>query len=191
MKKLLLVGILVGIGGLVHATTINAPSSLVGFESLDGNNAYSWGISIAVPAGQQIVSAEVDWTGVTLNIANSSGTGVLYTDAPGDYWLGHQGAGLTALNTQTFNLGQTKSWTVVFTQPEINALNSYLAGNNGLFAIGIDPDCHYSVNGLSFTYNFGPTPRVPDFATTAFLMLMGLAGLEVFRRQFVTAKVKA
>jgi hypothetical protein len=209
MKKLLLLGTFVGITGLVHATTINAPASLTGFEVLNGNNAYSWGISIAVPTGEQVVSAEVDFTSVTLNIANSTGTGFLYTDllesshtgvgtfadadAPGDYWLGHPGAGLTSLKTVTFpNVGSTQTWSDVLTSTQLTALNAYLTANSGTFDIGIDPDCHYSVGNISFTYTFGSGPHtVPDVGATAFLLVVGLLGLEVFRRRFVVAKVKA
>src|ERR1035437_1247517 len=80
MKKILLIATLVGICGLVRATTITAPSSLTGFNALNGNNAYSWGISIAVPTGQIVTSAQIDFTGIKLTAANSSGTGYLYTD---------------------------------------------------------------------------------------------------------------
>jgi hypothetical protein len=210
MKKLLLLGSFVGISGLVHATSISAPSSLIGFESLDGQDAYSWGVSISVPTGQTIVSAEIDFNGVTLNVANSSGTGVLYTDllkssatgvttfvdndASGDYFVAHPGAGRTALTTETFpSVGSTESWIDPITGTALANLNSYLAANNGIFDIGIDPDCHYSVKGITFIYSTGAVPHntVPDAATTAFLMVLGLAGVEVFRRQFVTAKIKA
>jgi hypothetical protein len=208
MKKILLIATLVGICGFVRATTINAPSTLVGSSVLNGNNAYSWGISIAVPTGQTVTSAQINFTGITLTAANSSGTGYLYTDllnshttgvttktdgdVAGDYWATQfSGANITSLGTAFFaSVGTTLTWSYVLTAPELVALNSYLAA--GTFNIGIDPDCHYTVGGLSFTYTLGSLPpNVPDDALTAFLVVISLAGLEIFRRQVVSAKVQA
>ena len=210
MKKSLLLATLIGINGLAHATTIDAPSSLTGNGSLLGENAYSWGISIAVPVGQEVTSAEIDFTAVDLAGANSSGTGYLYTDllnsqskgvttaydgdAPGDYWATKfSGKNITTLGTEFFaSVGTTLTWSYILNAAQLTALNSYLAG--GAFNIGIDPDCHYNVGNISFTYNLAPAPHgntVPDAAVTAFLLLLGLAGLEVFRRQFVADKMKA
>jgi hypothetical protein len=212
MKKILLLASIVGISGLAQATTINAPSSLVGANVMDGNNAYSWGISIAVPTGQTVSSAEIDFSSVTLTASgNPQGTGVLYTDllnskatgvttatdgdAPGDYWATkYSGANISSLKTENFAyVGNTLTWSDVLTTSELASLNSYLTANNGVFDIGLDPDCHFSVGGLSFTYTLTPTQphTVPDVATTAFLLVIGLAGLEVFRRQFTAAKMKA
>jgi hypothetical protein len=196
MKKLFFIATLVGTCGLVQATTISAPSSLV-TGGLDGNSAYSWGITIPVPSGQ------------TTHSGNSAGTGVLYTDllnshnpglatatdndAPGDYWATqYSGANIAAIGSQAFaSVGTTLTWSYILTSSELTALNSYLAA--GTFNIGIDPDCHFSVGGISFTYTLGSQspPTVPDVAATAFLMVLGLAGLEIFRRQFVSATVKA
>jgi hypothetical protein len=211
MKKLLLLAAtLASASSLVHATTINA-TSLVGSDTLNGNLAYSWGIPITVPSGQSVVSAEIDFTSISLTVANSTGTGYLYTDllnskstgitaatdndAPGDYWATQfSGKNITTLGTEFFSkVGATLTWSYILNPTQLAALNSYLTGNNGIFDIGIDPDCHYSVGGISFTYSLSSTNNhtVPDVATTAFLLVLGLAGLEVFRRQFVAAKAKA
>jgi len=210
MKKTLLLATLVGISGLAQATTINAPSTLIGANALNGNDAYSWGISIAVPTGQTITSAEIDFSSITLTASgNSAGTGTLYTDllntkttgvatatdndATGDYWsTKFSGANISSLTTEGFSyVGQTQSWNDVLTAKQLAALNTYLS--TGTFSIGIDPDCHYTVGNISFIYTLSPTSNntVPDVATTAALLALGLAGLEVFRRQFVAAKAKA
>jgi hypothetical protein len=209
MKKTIIIAAVVGICGLAQATTINAPSTLVGASALDGNNAYSWGIAVAVPTGETITSAEIDFTGVQLTVANSSGTGYLYTDllnskttgvttasdgdAAGDYWATkYSGANITSLGTKVFAaVGTTLTWSYVLSAAQLTALNSYLAA--GAFNIGIDPDCHYSVGGLSFTYTLGSSKSnsVPDDAVTALLVVLSLAGLEIFRRQFAVAKIKA
>jgi hypothetical protein len=211
MKKLLLLTTLVGISGLAHATTINAPSSLIG--TISGEDAYSWGISIAVPTGQTVSSAEIDFTSVTLGASgNSEGTGTFYTDLlnskktgvttvydgnpQDDYWAGvFHGANITPVGSESFaSVGTTLTWSYILDQAQLTALNSYLTDNNGVFNIGITPDCHYNVGNICFTYDLGPSPHgnsVPDVATTAFLLLLGLTSLEVFRRQFVAVKMKA
>jgi hypothetical protein len=193
---------LVGICGPVQATIINAPGSLVGANVLDGQNAYSWGIAVTVPTGQQIDSATLTFSNVKLTAANSSGTGYLYTDllnlnksgvttytdndAAGDYFSGKYSS--LNLGTKFFaSVGTTLSWTYVFTSSQLVALNAYLTA--GGFSIGIDPDCHYDVGGLSFTYTTSTIPtshnNVPDAATTASLLVVSLLGLEVLRRKFM------
>jgi len=202
----------VGISAVVHATTINAPSQLVGVNALDGNNAYSWGISIPLANGQVVTSAEIDFTGVTLTASgNSANTGELFTDLinspnpgyqyyvdgdkPGDFFKTIIASkDLTSIGDQVFaKVGTTfATLSYLLTGNELAALNSYLTAN-GAFNIGIDPDCHFTVGGLSFSYTLSPSPKtsVPDDAVTALLVVIGLAGLEVFRRQLVPVKVKA
>ena len=212
MKKLLLLTTLVGTTSLLQATTITAPSALIGTGALEGDDAYSWGISIAVPTGQEVTSAEIDFSGVELTASgNSQGTGIIYTDllnskttglttvsdndAPGDYWASKfSGANISSVGSEFFkSVKTTLSWSDVLTTSELASLNSYLADDSGIFNIGIDPDCHFNVGDITFTYTLGSVPHntVPDTAATAFLLVLGLAGLEVFRRQSVVAKAKA
>jgi MYXO-CTERM domain-containing protein len=208
MKHFTILSVLVGINLAAQATTINAPSSLIGNDALSGDNAYSWGISIAEPSGQTITSATIDFSGITLSAANSTGIGYLYTDllnsqatgvtvasdgdAVGDYWATKfSGANITALGSTKFaSVGTTLSWSYVLNSAQLAALNSYLV--SGVFNIGIDPDCHYNVGSISFTYTTSPAPsNVPDVATTATLLLLGLGAAELLRRRSVLARAKA
>jgi hypothetical protein len=212
MKKLFLLATLVGTASLLHATTISAPPALVGNNALEGDDAYEWGISIAVPTGEEVASAEIDFSGVELTVSgNSKGTGIIYTDLLksqatglttatdnddiGDYWATKfSGANITSLGSEYFkSVKTTLKWSDVLNTAELAALNSYLAADNGIFDIGIDPDCHFNVGSITFTYTLSPVPHntVPDVATTAFLLVISLAGLEVFRRQFVPVKATA
>jgi hypothetical protein len=213
MKKLTLIAGLITICGFAQATTINVPSTLV-TSGLDGNSAYAWGITTTVPAGQQVDSATLTFNNIKLTASgNSAGTGYLYTDllnlnssglvtytdndAPGDYFAGlSQFTGvnsskLTALGTQFFaSVGTTfATLSYILSSAQLVTLNAYIAA--GGFSIGIDPDCHYTFSSLSFTYTTATTPvphgNVPDAATTAFLMVISLAGLEVFRRKLSPA----
>ena len=216
MKKLTIIAGLVTICGFAQATTINAPSTLVGANVLQGQDAYAWGISPVVPTGQQVTSATLTFSSVTLTASgNSAGNGYLYTDllnlsttgvatyvdndAPGDYFAGlsqFTGANsskLSSLGSAFFtSVGTTLNLTYTLTSAQLISLNAYLAA--GGLSIGIDPDCHYSVGGLSFTYTTGtggiPHTPVPDMATTAYLLGASLLGLEVLRRKFAPA-VKA
>lgn len=216
MKKLSVIVGLVSVCVLAQATTINAPSSLVGANILLGQDAYAWGISPVVPTGQQVTSATLTFTGVTLtHSGNSAGNGYLYTDllnlntsgvatytdndAPGDYFAGlasfsgSNSSKLSSLGTAFFaSVGTSLNLTYILTSAQLLSLNAYLTA--GGLSIGIDPDCTYTVGSLCFTYTTGtgPGPKgsVPDTATTAFLLGAGLLGLEVFRRKFAPA-VKA
>lgn len=180
--------------------TINAPASLIGTSVLNGYNAYSWAISPTVAPGQQIASATVNFNNVTLTVANSSGTGFLYTDllmlggsgattytdydAAGDYFSGKYSS--VNLGTQFFaSVGTTLSWSYVLNSSQLVTLNNLLAGSG--FSLGIDPDCHYSVGGLSFDYTT-KSNNVPDGATTVGLLGLSLLGLEIFRRKSVAVR---
>src|SRR5580704_10217984 len=147
MKKTLLVVALVGTCGLLHANTIAAPNSVL---ALAGGDAYSWGISIAVPTGQVVTSAQIDFTDITLT--GSRGIGYLYTsllnshatgvtvksdgNPPGNYWATQfSGANITSVGTQIFtSVGTSLSWNYILNPGELAALNSYLT--TGTFDIG-------------------------------------------------------
>jgi hypothetical protein len=113
-------------------------------------------------------------------------------DAAGDYWsTKFSGANITSIGSKVFaTVGTTLTWSYVLNAAQLTALNSYLAA--GTFNIGFDPDCTYNVGGISFTYTLGTKPNnVPDQAETALLAIVGLAGLEIFRRKFTLATSKA
>jgi hypothetical protein len=212
MTKILLIAALVGSCGLLHANTIVAPASVL---ALDGDDAYSWGISIAVPTGQVVTSAQIDFTDITLT--GSRGAGYIYTsllnsqaagvtvksdgDAAGNYWATQfSGANITSVGTETFaTVGTTLTWDYILNASELAALNAYLT--TGTFNIGIDPDgtfgammCDYNMGSIVFNYTLGQPPppaRVPEQATTAFLLFISLAGLEIFRRRFIPARCQA
>ena len=208
MKKICIITALVCAASVVQAitintgTTINAPAALVGVNALNGANAYSWAIAPTVASGATIDSATINFNNITLTVGNSSGTGFLYTDllklggsgvttytdndAAGDYFAGKFSN--VSLGSQFFSsVGTTLSWSYVFTGAQLSSLNNFFS--NGGFSLGFDPDCHYTVGGLSFSYTT-KSNSVPDGATTAWLLGAGLLGMEVFRRKLAPA-VKA
>lgn len=206
MNKILSIAAIISINGLLHATsvTVTAPASL---DTLSGSDAYAWGFSIG--AGQTIASATISWSDVVYTVAGSTTQGQIFTDLlklgttgvtteyPGeltsDYWASTS-TPYTSVGTMTFSSPgnpSSLSPSYVLTGAEITALNSYLAAENGVINIGISPNCHYTDNGLTFTYTLASgNNTVPDGATTALLLGLGLAGLEIFRRQQIAAKSK-
>ena len=170
---------------------------------MNGNNAYAWGIPISLAPGQSITTASLSFKDVKLTVANSTGKGVLYSDllnssltgihtytdndAVGDYFTGHySGGNIVALGTKVFaSVGTTLSWTYAFNSTELAALNSFLV--NGIFDLGFDPDCHYDVGSICFTYTTTPI-GVPDTAVTVYTLGLALLGLEVTRRKLAMAK---
>ncbi|OHB59434.1 MAG: hypothetical protein A2173_04945 [Planctomycetes bacterium RBG_13_44_8b] len=65
-----------------------------------------------------------------------------------------------------------EDFTYNFSEDELALLNSYVS-NDGLFGIGLDPDCHFYNDGFKLYYETGPA--VPEPATICLLTLGGLA----------------
>jgi hypothetical protein len=66
MKRILLIGVLLGISNLAQAITINAPSDMIGNGALIGTYAYLWDVgSLGIPTGDQITSASISFSGVS------------------------------------------------------------------------------------------------------------------------------
>lgn len=66
------------------------------------------------------------------------------------------------------------TYTYTFTQAQLQVLSAYFANGNDL-AFGLDADCHYFNNGISFNMTTGKT-AVPEPATMV-LLGTGLAGV--------------
>ena len=67
-----------------------------------------------------------------------------------------------------------------FSASELTALFAYIS-NDGPFALGFDPDCHFFNDGIKFEIFTSNNP-VPEPATMA-LLGTGLAGLYARRRR--------
>jgi hypothetical protein len=208
MKKLPAILMFAATCGLAQATTINAPSGLTGLNALSGESAYTWGVGINLGADETIDSASLTFSNIKLTAANSSGTGFLYSDlinaaltgvhtftdndAPGDYFNTVVSSGNIAnLGKQFFaSVGTQLSWTITFDANELAALNTFAA--DGIVDFGFDPDCHYNVGNICFTYTTRTShSRVPDAPMTAYLLGISLLGMELFRRQAVSRRVPA
>jgi len=210
MSKMLFVCVLVAL-----ATTLPAVAEVISFQyaaapdmyDLDHGKWYEWGMSwnrtAYDPASirsawltvsnvydnthdpQNVVFAEVldtprDGVGVRIGSDNES----LHSDyfASSSYPNPHEF--LTAFHdTQAGDTPQNWRWD--FNATDLSKLKSY-ASNNGLFGIGLDPDCHFVNTGIKLNVEWcarQDTPPTPELGTWMLLACSGLAGALVTRRR--------
>lgn len=101
-----------------------------------------------------------------------------FHNSPG--WLVAAGTrDLLLANPSFTTTGQ--DYTISFNAAQLATLTDYIkAGNN--IAFGLDPDCHFFNDGVSFTLNVTPIPEAATFAPV--LLVLGAAmALEVRRRR--------
>ena len=176
-------------------TTIDFSPS--GLGTIDGTYAYQWNINWSVPTGDSITGATLTYNTVKLTSFGNNNPGLLWSnlldttsgtgttsvtsftdnDNASDYWT--TGA-IGVESFPTLNIAHNFSYAV-----DLNTLTSYAA--DGHFAIGIDPDCHFTDSSivLSVTYDTTPiTPHnvVPDAGSTGLLLGIVLPFLHFFRR---------
>ena len=195
MKTLLLIGLTCGITSLASAISINVSTP----GTLSGYYAYSLGVQLDVPENQHLDSLTISFNRVQLTSApkgylyvdlldsNRSGTSAYWDgDRSGDYFASTLSAGKgIALGVQQFpNWYQTLSWSYELSADQLAALNTYAA--DGIFNIGLDPDCYFKTFNGSCTITYTCTDngkRVPDGGLTAVLLGMSLLGLLAIRRR--------
>lgn len=209
MKKLFLAGVILSALNFAQAIDISAPSGMVGTGALVGTYAYLW----SVPLSSDVSSASITFSSVTetlrgngndisVDVGGFLGMSVGQSSAPtsGNYSTIYDGdalgdafsANTTGIKATAFNLGTqlfpslgvAESWTYTFTAAQLVVLNSYIGAGNWGFEI--DPDCHFTVGGITFTYTAGVTNKVsvPDNSTTAALLGLSVLGLLAVRRKF-------
>lgn len=172
MKNYLIIALL-GITTVVNATTCNLFSSVNCY-----NNSYNCSLPVGtVPVGQQISSCTF-----TFNSLSSYSAGLLYCSLLG--------------NGSTCTVGSQSSsastWNCTLNSTGLSYLNNCLStGSSCNFGV----NCYggWSIGNCSVNYTCTPTPHtsnVPDVASTAVMLMLGLLGVSLFRNRLVLATVK-
>jgi hypothetical protein len=210
MKKSLLIGLCaclfaIRAGATVYTLTPN-PSNL---GNLDHTQFYTWGLNWSLPQGEKITGATLtfnqiwDWTvepdTLFIHLLDTAPLGV-YS------WTDNQGGGdffssslFNSLGIAHTKLGEfsdpyggnpAKAQTVsfAFNTAQLTALQGYItslgASGWGNFGFGLDPDCHYFNNGVTFQIvTTRTTNAVPEGGSAALCLLIGFAGVVYLRRK--------
>ena len=194
MKKIVLALGLCGVLNFAHASSITLDNG----TDIIGTYAYEYLINtISLAANQSITAASLAFNNITLTATgngddisydiinrNDATTVITDNDTPGDYFVQTYPTKTTNLGQKNFTLGQNQTWSYTFTTGTLATLNTYLTDGQGL-DIGIDPDCHYTVGSIIFSYTVTTTPntRAPDAASTVMLLGAALTGLGLLRRK--------
>jgi hypothetical protein len=208
MKKIVLIGLTVGIANLVQAVTITLPSSISFPDATIVQTAYTLNPALNY-TGASITFNNVKYTvtggdntlnydllnanyaaGVVGNSVNNSSefSDFFQTTSPYKNTTPNP-HNLDVLGGQVFtSLNQTQSWTTTFSGQALtdilNDITTY-----GYFDLGFDANCTYQFNGTvtvdftTQTTGTGKSGPVPDHAMTVCLLGMSFLGMMVFRRK--------
>jgi len=191
LKRLLLVCSLLATISAASATTINY--SPTGLGTMDGTYYYTWNIYDPNLIGANITAATLTYNNIQLTGFGNNNPGILWTHLLNT----SSGSGTTGFTQGTDNDNGSDQFsgqglfvgkqlfptlnapTTVPYSLDLATLNSYVA--DGHFAIGIDPDCHYTDGSvvLSITYS---TRSAPDAGSTVLLLGIALPFLGLLRR---------
>lgn len=193
-----------GLTSAAHAITFTpSPADL---NDLDHDKAVKWGISYSLPSGHTITGATLTITNINnwaiendalfIHLLNETINGVSFlndnTAGLSDYFGNTDTSTNKKITTFTddneyYNRGwrnPSETFTYTFTSTQLGWLNSF-AADNGKFALGFDPDCHYYNDGVCLTITTGPSngSTVPDTGSSVLLMGASLIGLAALRRR--------
>jgi hypothetical protein len=173
---------------LVVAATANAGVTTL----LNVNNPTDWAhgsyyafdLTYNLASGEQITGAKLTITNivdsendgadrVSFNLVNGSPSGGIDTDPAvyspaNDHWAGNPEIGV--YNPDGRN---SANLTYDFGSSLITSLTSFIT-DDGKFAIGVDPDCHYSMSNIKFEITTSNTHNNPTVPAPGAVLLGGI-----------------
>ena len=212
------IGILLCIiaAGLSAATSANAGTATLTFQptpdnlwNLPHDEYFTWGINFNLAPNEIITSAVLTFTNIWdstaenndhlyVHLLDNPKAGVTtYFDNGGekDSFAG-QGVLIADWSDPTGGCSQNFNLVIDFGKLGLlNILNAYAETKPGMgqanFGFGIDPDCHYYNNGITFTITTQtiqcppgpPCPKYPCVPEPATVAILGLGGLLLCRRK--------
>jgi hypothetical protein len=170
---------------------LNMDTSAITGASLTFSNIRNWdsndnvlhihlldtAINAGVASFQDVDQTQVPVVDLTDDFANPR-----YHNNAG--WIVANGTADTLLGNPSFGTSGT-NYTINFTSSELAALKAYIASGHDL-AFGLDPDCHFYNDGITFSIQSTPVPEMS--ATLPIIALLAVAGmLEIRRRRRLAA----
>ena len=196
LKRLFRVCSLLGTISAAQAATITFSPTGIGTSpggTMDGTYYYTWGINWSVPTGNQITAATLTYNNIEITGFGNNDPGILWTHLLNT----SSGSGTTGVTTGTDNDNGGDAFSgqgllvgkqlfptlnVKTTIPYSLDLTTLISdAADGHFAIGIDPDCHYTDNSIVLSITYGPK-SAPDAGSTVMLLGIALPFLGLFRR---------
>ena len=167
MKRIIILALL-GITTLANATSYTLFNSL---------NCYNSSYNCSLPLVNIAPDQEISDCSFTFNSINGGHSSQLYCNLFGDGSNCHVGS-------QT---GSTSTWDCTLNNSGVTYLNNCLKSGN----CGFNVSCYggYNIGSCQVSYTCKPkTQSCPDNSTTAYLLGLGLLGVELARRKLALAR---